>query len=79
MESQQDRRKNCAGQARRVGGTIEVGDQVLLNTRLLSNKAKGLGSNFVPRTDGPFVVTKRVSPTTNLIASLEDPNRNMGK
>ncbi|KAI5636822.1 hypothetical protein NE865_10413 [Phthorimaea operculella] len=79
VEIQQDKRKDYADQARRVGEQIEVGDKVLLATHLLSSAPKAFSSKFVPRRDGPYVVTKKVSPTTYLIAPVDEPNKSLGK
>jgi len=46
---------------------VEV-DLVLLKTHVLSNDAKGVTSKFTPKRDGPYVISKKVSPTTYLLA-----------
>ncbi|KAH9631226.1 hypothetical protein HF086_013273 [Spodoptera exigua] len=39
-----------------------------MRTHTLSNAAKGVTSKFNPKRDGPYVVSKKVSPTTYLLA-----------
>lgn len=79
VEQEQDRRKEYADSSRRVGEEFSVGDHVLLNSHVLSNAAKATTSKFVPKRDGPYVITEKVSPTTYRIAPIQDPGCCLGK
>lgn len=69
IEHQQDIRKVQADSGRRASIPFKEGDLVLMKTHVLSNAAKGVTSKFAPKQDGPYVVLKKVSPTTYLLAS----------
>ncbi|KAL0849948.1 hypothetical protein ABMA28_011871 [Loxostege sticticalis] len=49
---------------RRPGPTYQEGDLVLVESHRLSQAARGFTSKFVPRREGPYRITKVVSPTT---------------
>ncbi|KAF9824233.1 hypothetical protein SFRURICE_019913 [Spodoptera frugiperda] len=68
LERQQDVRKSYADKGRSPGPEYEEGDLVLMRTHVLSNAGKGVTSKFNPKRDGPYVVSKKVSPTTFLLA-----------
>ena len=69
IEHQQDLRKHQADSRRRVSDPFEEGDLVLMKTHVLSNASKGVTSKFIPKQDGPYVVSKKVSPTTYALTS----------
>ncbi|XP_047991405.1 uncharacterized protein LOC125230317 [Leguminivora glycinivorella] len=66
---QQERRKTYADQKRRPHESYNIGDKVLLKTHVLSNQIKGITSKFAPRRDGPYIISKIVSPTTYILAN----------
>ncbi|CAG4935865.1 unnamed protein product [Colias eurytheme] len=68
LERQQDVRKTYADKGRTSTHEYLEGDLVLMRTHTLSNAAKGVTSKFNPKRDGPYVVSKKVSPTTYLLA-----------
>lgn len=39
-----------------------------MKTHVLSNASKGITSKFTPKRDGPYVISKKVSPTSYLLA-----------
>lgn len=47
---------------------LEEGDLVLMKSHVLSNASKGITSKFTPKRDGPYVISKKVSPTSYLLA-----------
>lgn len=69
---QQDHRKAYADQKRRPHEEYNIGDKVLLKTHILSNQAKGITSKFAPRRDGPYTITKIVSPTTYILSNKDE-------
>ncbi|GBP63067.1 Dynein heavy chain 3, axonemal [Eumeta japonica] len=77
-ERQQDLRKSLKDKSRR-DGTLIVGDLVLMKTHVLSSSIKGVTSKFVPKRDGPYLIHKKVSPTTYLLAYPETPDKPIGK
>lgn len=79
VEAQQDRRKDFADLSRQPGDVFDVGDKVLVTFHVLSNTAKGVSAKFVPKRDGPYLVTKKVSPTTYLVSGLNSPEEVLGK
>ncbi|XP_047039644.1 uncharacterized protein LOC124644376 [Helicoverpa zea] len=79
VEGQQDQSKRCADQSRRPSPDYKVGDKVLVRTHALSQGSKGLTAKFFPKRDGPYVITKRVSPTTFIISPIENPADSLGK
>lgn len=72
---EQDRRKNQADQDRRRTEAYEVGDKVLVKTRTLSDKDKGIAAKLAPKRDGPYVIRHRCSPTSYEIADEEGNER----
>lgn len=52
-EREQDRCKMYADQSRRQFENIQVGDQVMVKTRTLSNVSQGITSKLIPKKDGP--------------------------
>ncbi|XP_041981036.1 uncharacterized protein LOC121734489 [Aricia agestis] len=78
VEKQQDKAKEYADQSRRQVD-FQVGDKVLLKSHLLSKGSKALTAKFMPRRDGPYVIAKKISPTTYNIARMELPHEIIGK
>lgn len=79
VELQQDQSKRVADRSRRPSPTYEVGDKVLVRSHVLSQSSKGLTAKFVPKRDGPYVITEKVSPTTYLISPIGSPEESLGK
>ncbi|XP_061721848.1 uncharacterized protein LOC133528471 [Cydia pomonella] len=79
VEIQQDKAKEYADASRRPSEEFEVGDLVLLKSHLLSNTFKDVTAKFLPRRDGPYVITEKVSPTTYTIASTDQPDISLGR
>lgn len=75
---EQDKRKNQVDQGRRPL-IFEPGQKVLLRTHVLSNAPKGISSKFAPKRDGPYMISKRVTPTTYEVSSISDPTDIIGK
>ncbi|CAK1589903.1 unnamed protein product [Parnassius mnemosyne] len=69
IEHQQDLRKLQADSDRRDSDPLQEGDFVLMKSHVLSNAAKGVTSKFIPKQDGPYVISKQVSPTTYILTS----------
>lgn len=67
---EQDRRKAYADE-HRIQDSLEVGDRVLLRSHVLSNASKGISSKLAPRRDGPYVLAKKVSPTSFNVSTQE--------
>ncbi|KAH9637034.1 hypothetical protein HF086_009812 [Spodoptera exigua] len=59
VETQQDRRKECADKTKTPAEVFEVGGKVLLKSHVLSNAAKNITAKFVPKKAGPYVIVKR--------------------
>ncbi|KAG6449370.1 hypothetical protein O3G_MSEX006038 [Manduca sexta] len=72
VERRQDQRKVVADADRRPAPKYSVGDLVLIATHRLGIKGKGTSSKFLPKRDGPYVVSKLVSPTTFVLADLNN-------
>ncbi|XP_063635205.1 uncharacterized protein LOC134805954 [Cydia splendana] len=79
VEAQQDRRKEHADKSRQPGDVFDVGDNVLIKSHVLSNASKNVSAKFVPKRDGPYLVVKKVSPTTYLVADPGSPGEILGK
>ncbi|XP_061721161.1 uncharacterized protein LOC133527960 [Cydia pomonella] len=79
VEIQQDKAKEYADASRRPSEEFEVGDLVLLKSHLVSNTSKDVTAKFLPRRDGPYVITEKVSPTTYTIASIDQPDISLGR
>lgn len=78
QERAQDRNKHYVDKGRRPA-TFEVGDKVLVSTHVLSNAKTAYTAKFAPKRDGPYVVVKCCSPTTYEIATLQRPDKTLGK
>ncbi|GBP22267.1 hypothetical protein EVAR_22553_1 [Eumeta japonica] len=59
--------------------TLIAGDLVLMKPHVLSSNAKGASSKFVPKRDDPYLINKKVSPTTYLLAYPETLDEPIGK
>jgi transposase InsO family protein len=79
IEHSQDYAKKYSDAGKRSGPNYKVGDKVLVNTHCLSSAARGFSSKFVPRRDGPYIVIKKVSPTSFEIADPKEPELPLGK
>ncbi|CAK1594924.1 unnamed protein product [Parnassius mnemosyne] len=69
IEHQQDLRKLQADSDRRDSDPLQEGDLVLMKSHVLSNANKGVTSKFIPKQNGPYVISKQVSPTTYILTS----------
>lgn len=69
-EKAQTRSKQFADEGRRPAPDYNVGDYVLLKTQGLNDVDRGQTAKFIPRRDGPYKVTKMVSPSS---FELENP------
>lgn len=68
IEHHQDIQKTRADLRRSEPYQFAEGDLVLMKTHVLSNASKGITSKFNPKRDGPYVISKKVSPTSYLLA-----------
>lgn len=75
---EQDRSKLSADKRRIPGPNYEIGDKVLVETHTLSNAKAAYTTKFAPKRDGPYVIVKRVSPSTFQIASMPTPDIPLG-
>ncbi|XP_045768702.1 uncharacterized protein LOC123869746 [Maniola jurtina] len=75
VERQQDLRKESADKARRPGPTYKEGDLVLLESHRASQAVKGFTSKFAPRREGPYRVSRVISPTTYEVVDGEGTPR----
>ena len=79
VEHEQDVRKVAKDKTRQEGERFVPGDFVLLRSHLLSNASKGVSSKLLPKRDGPYIISKKVSPTTYLLAYSGSPSDVFGK
>ena len=77
-EQLKDKNKHYVDSKRRPQTGIEIGDKVLVNTHVLSNREKGLSSKFVPRRDGPYVVIARKGSSCFQVAAENNPQIPVG-
>lgn len=63
VAKRQNRYKARADEGRRTPPRFNVGEEVLLTTHILSDKAKGVTTKFAPKRDGPYRVRAIISPT----------------
>lgn len=75
---QQDSNKKAYDLSHRPQLNLDVGALVLVNTHVLSNASKGLTSKFVPKRDGPYIITKKVGSTAYEVASPTNPTMPLG-
>uniref|UniRef100_A0A2A4IYB3 Peptidase A2 domain-containing protein n=1 Tax=Heliothis virescens TaxID=7102 RepID=A0A2A4IYB3_HELVI len=57
----------------------KVGDKVVVRTRAPSQVSKGLTAKFCPKQDGPYGITKKVSPNTFRIYPTGNPSDKLGR
>lgn len=74
----QDRNKHYADQHRRPQPQYEVGTQVLITTHVLSNASKNMTSKFIPKRDGPYVITKKIGSSTYEVSSPDNLSMALG-
>lgn len=74
----QDRNKKYVDKGRRPQEDITVGSEVLVKTHVLSNASKGVTSKFVPRRDGPYIVTRKIGASTYEVAAKGEQNVPLG-
>ena len=74
----QDKNKTYADKNRKPHEEINVGDEVLVNTHVLSQASKGITSKLIPRRDGPYIVLSKQGALCYEIASKENPNIPLG-
>ncbi|XP_072943325.1 uncharacterized protein [Epargyreus clarus] len=79
IENEQDKRKRVKDKTRQNAEGYVPGDLVLLRGHILSSTSKGFSSNLAPRQDGPYVITKKVSPTTYILSRCGRPDEILGK
>lgn len=70
-QMKQDRQKVIADGKRRATAKFKVGDQVLLTTKILSDKARGISSKFAPKRDGPYKIRLQCSPTAYELEDMQ--------
>lgn len=68
IERHQDIQKERVDVKRTDAPSLEEGDLILMKSHVLSNASKGITSKFTPKRDGPYVISKKVSPTSYLLA-----------
>ncbi|KNC27299.1 hypothetical protein FF38_06727 [Lucilia cuprina] len=68
----QDKNKTYVYQQRRPRPNFEVGTEVLVTTHVLSNVSKGITSKFVPKRDGPYIITKQIGSSTYEVSSPDN-------
>ncbi|XP_072398051.1 uncharacterized protein [Diabrotica undecimpunctata] len=78
-EASQDRAKSYAYKYRRVNMTFNVSDKVLVDVHALSKAKDSFTAKFAPRRDGPYIITKVVSPTSYEISSPQNLTEPLGK
>ncbi|XP_077283285.1 uncharacterized protein LOC143909251 [Arctopsyche grandis] len=66
IEKRQDHSKRYAGQTRRPHPSYQLGDL-------------GRSAKFAPVRDGPYRISKMMSPTTFLLSSIDSPMETVGK
>ena len=74
----QDRNKAYVDPHRRPQPHFDIGTKVLVNTHILSNAAKGVSSKFVPKRDGPYIITRKHGSSIYEVASPNDCNVPLG-
>ncbi|KAJ8954458.1 hypothetical protein NQ317_017146 [Molorchus minor] len=78
LVEKQDKRKEVADRHRK-NICFHVGDKVLVKTHTLSNVQKGYTNKFSTKRDGPYVITKMVTPTTYEISTMDEDPTTLGK
>lgn len=78
-ELQQDRNKRNADKYRRVVTEFNVGDNVLVDVHAISSNDKNYSNKLAPRRDGPYVIVRKLSPVSYIIADKDNLERPLGK
>lgn len=65
--------------AKRRQESFKERQKVLLKPHILSQSNKGNTQKFAPRRDGPYLITKKVSPTTYIISSFDTEQTELGR
>ncbi|XP_073811717.1 uncharacterized protein [Musca autumnalis] len=77
-QERQDANKNLYDSHRRSQPNFNVGATVMVTTHVLSQASKGVTSKFVPKRDGPYIITKKIGSTSYEVASPENINTPLG-
>lgn len=77
-QQMQDRNKKYCDQRRRTQPDLKVCSKVLVTTHVLSNATKGITSKFVPKRDGPYIITNKKGSSSFEIAKGNEPNVPLG-
>lgn len=74
----QDKNKAYVDQHRRLQPDFDIGTYVLVTTHVLSNASKGITSKFMPKRDGPYIITRKIGSSTYEVSSPANPNIPVG-
>lgn len=77
-EKCQDRQKKYADNSRSTPPTFDVGDKVFVTLHTKSSHTKQSTTKFDPKRDGPYVITRQVSPVSYEIANIDTPGQPLG-
>lgn len=77
-ESVQDRNKTYADKNRRNAPSFKVGDLVWVDTHTHSNATKGITTKFHPKRDGPYRISKIISPVSYQVSDPSDTRTWLG-
>ena len=69
QEKMQKKNKDYVDQTKRPQTSIEIGDQVLVKTHILSNAKQATTAKFVPKRDGPYTVVQKKGSSLFVIAA----------
>lgn len=72
VEKIQDKNKSYVDSKRRPNIEFKIGDEVLVATHVLSNADKNITSKFVPKRDGPYMITGAKGSSCFTIASPDN-------
>ena len=78
VEKLQDSNSKLNNAQRREVPDLEIGTQVLVTTHVPSNSGKGVTSKFMPKRDGPYIITQKKGSTTYEIACKDDVHTPLG-
>lgn len=78
IEKRQDLTKATADSHRRESEDFKPGDKVLLTVHALSKASLGFSAKLAPRRDGPYVIMKKLSPTTYQVAAPDNLDQVLG-
>lgn len=76
-ERSQDQRKRYADRSRR-DDSFAIGDLVLVTSFALSQAKSGFTSKFAPKRDGPYKISRKISPVSYEIVHQENPTEPAG-